>query len=313
MAQVGSKHIQHVIALMGNPNTGKTTVFNALTGLRQHTGNWPGKTVSRAEGRYTHKSRTFVLVDLPGTYSLLANSIEEEIARDFLCFGRPDAVIVVVDATCLERNLNLVLQVIEITSKVVVCVNLMDEARRKGIYVDVEGLQRELGVPAIGTVARTGEGLIELMDVVDDIVTGVRVTSPRCVAYEPELEDRIQRLLPGISEAVGDQLNPRWVALRLIEGDMTTIDMIQDLAPQVAPKLTSQLLGRLPEEVDDGDWENSGNNNGYNDWNNGGYSGYSGYNGGNRNNGRNKGMIWRNLHEQGKGRRTQYRHGYQRI
>ena len=231
------KRLQPVVALMGNPNTGKTTIFNALTGLRQHTGNWPGKTVSRAEGRYTHRGRTFTLVDLPGTYSLLANSVEEEIARDFLCFGRPDAVIVVVDATCLERNLNLVLQVIEITGRVVVGVNLIDEAQRKGIYVDVEALEHELGVPAVATVARSGEGLVALKDIVYDIVTGVYATSPRCVAYEPELERAIQELLPGLSRAIGDRLNPRWVALRFIEGDTTMINAIRDIAPQTLTQL----------------------------------------------------------------------------
>jgi Ferrous iron transport protein B. len=120
-----------VIALAGNPNTGKSTVFNSLTGLKQHTGNWPGKTVTNAQGRYRHRDKKYILVDLPGTYSLLASSVEEEVARDFICFGNPDATVVVVDATCLERNLNLVLQILEITSNVVVCVNLMDEAKRK--------------------------------------------------------------------------------------------------------------------------------------------------------------------------------------
>ena len=121
-----------IVALAGNPNTGKSTVFNSLTGLKQHTGNWPGKTVTRARGRYRYRDREYVLVDLPGTYSLLANSMEEQVAGEFICFGRPEATVVVTDATCLERNLNLVLQIMEITDRVVVCVNLMDEAARKG-------------------------------------------------------------------------------------------------------------------------------------------------------------------------------------
>ena len=124
-----------IIALAGNPNVGKSTVFNSLTGLKQHTGNWPGKTVSNATGKYTYKDKNFILVDIPGTYSLMANSEEEEVARNFICFGNPDAAIVVVDSTCLERNLNLVLQTMEITKNVVVCVNLMDEAQRKGIII----------------------------------------------------------------------------------------------------------------------------------------------------------------------------------
>lgn len=128
---VKSTPVDKVIALAGNPNVGKSTVFNSLTGLNQHTGNWPGKTVTNAQGRYKHKDKNFIMVDIPGTYSLMANSVEEEVARDFVCFGQPDATVVVTDATCLERNLNLVLQTLEITNKVVVCVNLIDEAERK--------------------------------------------------------------------------------------------------------------------------------------------------------------------------------------
>ena len=130
------KHWDYVVALAGNPNTGKSTVFNRLTGLRQHTGNWPGKTVTRAEGGFSYGRDRLKLVDLPGTYSLLSASHDEEIARDFLLFARPDVTVVVVDPTCLERNLNLVLQILEITGRVVVCLNLMDEAGRKGISVD---------------------------------------------------------------------------------------------------------------------------------------------------------------------------------
>lgn len=218
------KENQPVIALAGNPNTGKSTVFNALTGLKQHTGNWPGKTVLRAEGTFVHKNKKIMLVDLPGTYSLLATSADEQVARDFICFGQPQAVVVVTDATCLERNLNLVLQVMEITPKVVVCVNLMDEAARRGIQVDVEALSRELGVPCIPTIARDGKGLMELKDAVLDVAEGVIVTSPRQVTYEPyveqnalRLEERIYRYLPG-------WINHRWVALRLLEGDVSIIE-----------------------------------------------------------------------------------------
>ena len=127
-----------VIALAGNPNVGKSTVFNSLTGLNQHTGNWPGKTVTNAQGKYKHKDKSFIMVDLPGTYSLMANSVEEGVARDFICFGNPDATVIVTDATCLERNLNLVLQTLEITSNVVVCVNLLDEAKRKKISINLQ-------------------------------------------------------------------------------------------------------------------------------------------------------------------------------
>ena len=138
-----------VIALAGNPNVGKSTVFNNLTGLNQHTGNWPGKTVTNAQGKYRHKNKNFIMIDLPGTYSLMSSSAEEEVARDLVCFGKPDAAVVVTDATCLERNLNLVLQTLEITDKVVVCVNLIDEAKRKKIHIDFNELSKRLGVPVI--------------------------------------------------------------------------------------------------------------------------------------------------------------------
>ena len=159
-----------VIALAGNPNTGKSTVFNNLTGMKQHTGNWPGKTVINARGDYQYRGKRFLLVDLPGTYSLLANSPEEEVARDFLCSGQPLVTVVVVDATCLERNLNLVLQILELTPKVVVCVNLLDEANRKGIKVDLAKLASILGVPVVGTTARNGQGLVELKEKINQVI-----------------------------------------------------------------------------------------------------------------------------------------------
>ena len=146
-----------VIAFAGNPNVGKSTLFNQLTGLKQHTGNWPGKTVSNARGKFYYKDSEFTLVDLPGTYSLMSSSTEEEIARDFICFGNSDAVVVVVDATCLERN--LVLQIKEITSNIVVCVNILDEAQKKGIHIDLDELSLQLGAPVVGTSANSGKGL----------------------------------------------------------------------------------------------------------------------------------------------------------
>lgn len=216
-----------IIALAGNPNVGKSTVFNALTGLNQHTGNWPGKTVSNARGNYKHKDKKFVLVDLPGTYSLLANSVEEQVARDFICFGNPDATIVVTDATCLERNLNMVLQVMELTNKVILCVNLMDEAKRKGISINIEELEKRLGIPVVATTARKGDGLKELMDKTYNIALGIETTAPKTIKYPQAVEDEIDKISSQLQNILRDKLNTRWVALRLIEGDATILDSIR--------------------------------------------------------------------------------------
>lgn len=209
----------HVVALAGNPNTGKSTVFNALTGMRQHTGNWPGKTVTRAEGIYIHNSERFRIVDLPGTYSLLSASVDEEIARDFLLFDRPDCTIVVVDATSLERNLNLVMQVLEITDAVVICLNLVDEAKRRGIDIDEEGLSRDLGVPVVPTVARYGKGLDILSQTVSGIIKGDISTDPRRISISGDLQEALDELLPLIESTYPDLPNARWIALRLLDGD----------------------------------------------------------------------------------------------
>ncbi|GIV18986.1 MAG: ferrous iron transport protein B [Armatimonadota bacterium] len=209
----------YVLALMGNPNTGKSTVFNALTGLRQHTGNWTGKTVTRMEGAFEFNGKRYKIVDLPGTYSLLSASVDEEVARDFVLFAKPDAVIVVVDATILERNLNLVLQVLEITDRVVVCLNLIDEAERKGIEVDHRALSRELGVPVVPTAARQGVGLGLLMQTVAELVTGTITTSPRRVKTDEKVERALDELTPVIHEVYPDLPNVRWIAMRLLDGD----------------------------------------------------------------------------------------------
>lgn len=225
-----------VIALAGNPNVGKSTVFNNLTGLNQHTGNWPGKTVTNAQGRYRHKDRDFILVDIPGTYSLMANSVEEEVARDFICFGNPDATIVIVDATCLERNLNLVLQTIEITKNVVVCVNLMDEAKRKGVNVDLVKLSLLLGVPVVGTSAAKGKGLDGLMDVIYAFTSGKLQTKPLKIVYSELIEgvlEAIENEVEKIAEVkkcdekrYENELNTRWIALKLLENDQQLLEGI---------------------------------------------------------------------------------------
>lgn len=217
---------EYVIALAGNPNVGKSTVFNALTGMHQHTGNWPGKTVVSAEGYCRGKNHNYRLVDLPGTYSLMAHSAEEEVARNFLCFDEPDAVIVVCDATCLERNLNLVLQTLEITAKVVVCVNLMDEAKRKGIAVDCSRLSKELGVPVVATVARQKRSLGRLLAAVEEVIAGKGSGAVRRVRYPRLLEEAIALIQPHAAEKCGALLDSRWLSLKLLEEDTSLNETI---------------------------------------------------------------------------------------
>lgn len=217
-----------VVALAGNPNTGKSTVFNYLTGLRQHTGNWPGKTVARAEGGFAYNDKKFKLVDLPGTYSLLSTSTDEEVARDFILFGQPDVTVIVIDATRVERNLNLVLQILEITDRAVLCLNLMDEAKRNGIQIDARTLSKELGIPVIPTSARQGEGMNELLNMIHQVATGKYVCKPyRIKTNSIELNSAVEKLSREIETEFPNLPNLRWVALRLLEGDQSIIDAIR--------------------------------------------------------------------------------------
>jgi Fe2+ transport system protein B len=236
---VNMDRTDYVIALAGNPNTGKSTVFNALTGLRQHTGNWPGKTVTRAEGAFEYSGKRYKLVDLPGTYSLLSTSLDEEIARDFILFGQPDVTVVVADASRLERNLNLVLQVLEITDRAVLCLNLVDEARRHGITVDERQLSRDLGVPVVPTTARDGQGLPALLQAISDVASGrIRCQPCRLAKEPPALKNAINELVSRIKSSYPDLPNPRWVALRLLGGD-----------DHIAEALRKGELGRPRENV----------------------------------------------------------------
>ncbi len=218
------------IAIAGNPNVGKSTVFNSLTGLHQHTGNWPGKTVSNASGIATFNNKDFLLVDIPGTYSIMSNSQEEEIARDYICFGNPDCTVVVLDATCLERNLNLVYQILEITNKVVVCVNLLDEAKKKGIEIDLDKLSFTLGVSVVGTIARKKKTLNKLMQSVYEVCTENCSDELFKIEYPESIENAITIVEKSFKELLCSSLftNYRWISLKLLEGNSKIISSIEN-------------------------------------------------------------------------------------
>ncbi|MDF2925503.1 MAG: iron transporter FeoB [Paenibacillaceae bacterium] len=215
------------VALAGNPNTGKSTLFNLLTGLRQHTGNWAGKTVSLAEGEYTFKEASYRIIDLPGTYSLYSNSADEEVARDYIIFEQPDVTIVVLDATSLERNLNLALQVLEMTNRVVVCINLIDEAKRLGIQIDVPKLEQKLGVPTVAVSARSELNIDALLEQVEAVATGRINPVPLLVDYGEEIEEKLKLLAPSIEKTLGDRFPVRWVALRLLDEDLSLFESLK--------------------------------------------------------------------------------------
>lgn len=205
------------VALAGNPNVGKSTVFNALTGLRQHTGNWPGKTVASASGTYFRKGVKYTVIDIPGMYSLMASSAEEEVARDCICFENHDVTVVITDATCLERNLNLVLQILELKSRVIVCVNLLDEAKKKKLKIDLDELSLQLGVPVIGTSARSKKGLEELTEAIYAMASGEKKTFPVKIKYKEYIENAVEAITANIRETGCPSGASRWMALRLLD------------------------------------------------------------------------------------------------
>ena len=218
-----------VIALAGNPNTGKSTIFNALTGLKQHTGNWPGKTVTRAEGGYRYRDHKIKLIDLPGTYSLLSTSQDEEIARNFILFGKPDVTVIVVDSARIERNLNLVLQILEITDRAVLCLNLIDEALRHHIYIDERILSKELGIPVVKCSAIKKQGIPELISTIHQVAKRQIICKPHRIKglssstekIVKKLDKKIRKNFPGLP-------NSRWIALRLLDADADIIKALKN-------------------------------------------------------------------------------------
>ena len=241
-----------VAALAGNPNVGKSTLFNALTGLRQHTGNWAGKTVSNAQGYCTFRGRGYVLVDLPGCYSLMAHSAEEEAARDYLCFGGADAAVVVCDATCLERGLNLALQAIELQPRTVVCINLMDEAKKRGIAVDIEELQHRLGVPVVAVSARSRRGLRQLMAALESVME--TEPEPNRVVYPEAVEEAAAQLVFAGPKMLREKIDPRWLALRLIDGDASIRRALQKymgltVSAEAEKRLAEWDLPQLADQI----------------------------------------------------------------
>lgn len=246
MFDIEKKEDQYVIALAGNPNTGKSTVFNYLTGLKQHTGNWPGKTVATARGDFNHKNKDYALIDLPGTYSLFALSQEEIVARDFICFGNPDAVIVVCDANCLERNLNLVFQVMELTNKVILCVNLIDEAKKKGILIDKNILEEELGIPVVLTAARSGYGMNDLLEAINKVSSEKYNFKNKYITYDESIENSVNSIKDELHELI-PQLNPRWLGLRLIDGDKSILESMNKYINFDYKNSLNKIKDKLPK------------------------------------------------------------------
>jgi len=243
------------VGMAGNPNVGKSAIFNSFTGSRQHVGNWPGKTIERAEGIFYHGDWEIHLVDLPGTYSLAAQSPEEVIARDYIISEEPDIVVNVVDATSLERNLNLTLQILELTDKVVVALNLMDEVRRQGWEIDVKALEAELGVPVVATVATEGKGLPELAEAMAEVAEGCRRTRPASVNYGLTIEGHVESLEADLV-SLGVDERSRWVTLRLLEDDPEIVEAFKqgdltacpvgmgEIASSASPEALQALLRR---------------------------------------------------------------------
>lgn len=251
----GNTKEDYVVALAGNPNVGKSTVFNALTGLNQHTGNWPGKTVAKAEGYYEFKDSTIKIVDLPGTYSLLSNSEEEEIARDYICFNDPDIVVVVADATSLERNLNLFIQISEITEKAILCVNLTDEAEKNNIKIDLDLLSKELNANLVSSSARNGVGIEELKEAIFKEIT-LKDSKKNAINYDSPIEKAIEEIEVILDETLEvPKRKKRWIALRILEGNTSILKSlynkynIQEKYINMISKIKDELNKNYKDEL----------------------------------------------------------------
>ena len=218
MFDIDKKQDEIVVALAGNPNTGKSTIFNSLTGLNQHTGNWPGKTVSTARGYFKYKDDKYMLVDLPGTYSLFYSSEEELVARDFICFGKPDIVLVVCDANSLERNFNLLFQIMELTKNIVLCINLIDEANKNGLSIDKHYLENKLKIPVILTSARNNIGIDELLETIY-LQKYKNNFENMVLTYNKNIEDTIKPIERKLNKL--NCIDSRWLSLRILDGDET--------------------------------------------------------------------------------------------
>lgn len=246
----------YVIALAGNPNVGKSTLFNNLTGMNQHTGNWPGKTVGNAQGVCKSSRYDYTFVDIPGTYSLMSHSPEEEIARNYICSGRADAVVVVCDATCLERNLNLVLQTMELSESVMVCVNLLDEAQKKQIHINLKELSKQLGVPVVGIIAREKKGLDDFLEELTKMLEKKeKAEAARVpVEYPDEIEEALEILCPYLEHWTKTEQRSRWIALRILEGEEELLDVLpengrEDFLNKKEFEKTVQSVKQFLEEI----------------------------------------------------------------
>ncbi len=216
------------IALAGNPNSGKTTVFNNLTGARQHVGNWPGVTVEKKEGSCSYQGYSIRVVDLPGVYSLTAYSPDEVIARNFIVDQKPDAVVDIVDASNLERNLYLAIQILEMGAPLIIALNMMDMAESRGYYIDFKALAQEIGAPVVPMVANRNRGTNELLKEIVNVFEGKAIKKKIKLYYGSELEEHINELEALIShdEELSRQFSPRWLAIKLLEQDKEVLEKI---------------------------------------------------------------------------------------